>query len=169
MDNGFPNPRSFTTLFKREYDTLPSHYRKLNQENATLLNPASSKSQVNYLDFERHNYLNLFAKYLPKEDNKMPTTEPLIQSIPIFADVSAKTLKLKNTFKTFTSVAKAKDILLAPIQKMLKTMQNEIGFKYIKFHGILGDDLMVYDEDTEGNPLYNFSQVDMVIEISYYQ
>jgi xylan 1,4-beta-xylosidase len=35
---------------------------------------------------------------------------------------------------------------------------------YIRFHGILLDEMGVYDEDAQGHPLYNFSYVDQVYD-----
>lgn len=54
--------------------------------------------------------------------------------------------------------------MLGEIQEMLKTLHREIGYKYIKFHGILSDDMMVYDEDELGNPSLNFCYVDKVLD-----
>ena len=38
------------------------------------------------------------------------------------------------------------------------------GFRYVRFHAILQDDLGVYDEDKDGKPVYNFSYVDQVYD-----
>ncbi len=37
-------------------------------------------------------------------------------------------------------------------------------FKYVRFHAILDDDIGVYDEDAQGNPVYNFSYVDQIYD-----
>jgi xylan 1,4-beta-xylosidase len=37
-------------------------------------------------------------------------------------------------------------------------------FKYVRFHGILLDDVGVYDEDKHGNPVYNFSYVEQIYD-----
>jgi xylan 1,4-beta-xylosidase len=36
--------------------------------------------------------------------------------------------------------------------------------RYIRFHGIFLDELGVYDEDSTGNPIYNFSYVDQIYD-----
>jgi xylan 1,4-beta-xylosidase len=38
------------------------------------------------------------------------------------------------------------------------------GFQYVRFHGILNDDVGVYGEDNHGNPIYNFSYVDQIYD-----
>ena len=38
------------------------------------------------------------------------------------------------------------------------------GFQYVRFHGILNDDVGIYGEDKHGNPVYNFSYVDQIYD-----
>jgi len=37
-------------------------------------------------------------------------------------------------------------------------------FKYVRFHAIFDDEVGVYDEDAQGNPIYNFSYVDQIYD-----
>ncbi len=53
------------------------------------------------------------------------------------------------------------------IQKQLAITQEEIGFKYLRFHGIFDDDMMVYNEDETGNPRFDFSKTDEMIKFLY--
>src|SRR5579884_1285183 len=46
----------------------------------------------------------------------------------------------------------------------LKTVKDGTGFRYIRFHGILDNEVGVYDEDAQGNPIYNFSYVDQIYD-----
>ena len=43
----------------------------------------------------------------------------------------------------------------------LKLVHDEIGFKYIRFHGIFHDDMEAYRE-VDGKPVYNFDKIDAV-------
>jgi xylan 1,4-beta-xylosidase len=38
------------------------------------------------------------------------------------------------------------------------------GFQYVRFHAIFHDELGVYDEDAQGNPIYNFAYVDQIYD-----
>jgi xylan 1,4-beta-xylosidase len=51
---------------------------------------------------------------------------------------------------------RANEGLRADWQAQLATVQHEIGFQYIRMHGILNDDMGVYTEDSHGNPQFNF-------------
>jgi xylan 1,4-beta-xylosidase len=46
----------------------------------------------------------------------------------------------------------------------LREVKNATGFKYVRFHGILDDEIGVYDESEDGTPIYNFSYVDQIYD-----
>ena len=61
-------------------------------------------------------------------------------------------------------MGRAKEILLKRIQTELITLQKEVGFKYIKFHGILDDTMMLYNEDKYGRPYLAYNYIDEVLD-----
>ena len=165
LSNGFPNPRAFVTLFKKKYGTLPSLYRKRA--------PLSEAPSV-HPDEGAASELSILAKYLPSPEragtdyaagndyaadlsyNKIVSKEHI--------DVNDAKRTLLHTFKVFTAVGRAKELLLADVQKMLSELQREIGYEYIKFHGLLSDDMLVYTEDESGNAHYSFVYIDKAID-----
>jgi len=46
----------------------------------------------------------------------------------------------------------------------LRTVRQTTGFQYVRFHGILDDDVGVYGEDKQGQPIYNFSYIDQIYD-----
>lgn len=46
----------------------------------------------------------------------------------------------------------------------LRQMKQATGLQYLRFHDILDDDVGVYSEDGQGNPIYNFSYVDEIYD-----
>ena len=46
----------------------------------------------------------------------------------------------------------------------LRKIQKEIGFKYIRFHGVLCDGVGIYNEDQEGKPYFNFQNLDKIYD-----
>ena len=46
----------------------------------------------------------------------------------------------------------------------LRAVKNVTGFRYVRFHAILHDEVGVYDEDQQGQPAFNFSYVDQVYD-----
>ena len=49
-------------------------------------------------------------------------------------------------------------------RRNLREVKAVTDFRYVRFHDILDDDIGVYDEDKNGNPVYNFSYVDQIYD-----
>ncbi len=60
--------------------------------------------------------------------------------------------------------ARAAEGLRADWQEHLKMVQDEIGFRSLRFHGIFTDEMGVYTEDKQGNPVYNWQYVDKLYD-----
>jgi len=50
------------------------------------------------------------------------------------------------------------------IQNALRKAHAQIGFQYVRFHGIFNDDMNVYSEDASGAPVYNWASVDVAYD-----
>lgn len=59
---------------------------------------------------------------------------------------------------------RAAELLRADVQRDMKIVRDECGFRYVRFHGLLHDELGVYQEDKNGKPVYNFQYVDQVYD-----
>jgi xylan 1,4-beta-xylosidase len=46
----------------------------------------------------------------------------------------------------------------------LREVKGITGFEYVRFHAIFHDEVGLYDEDAQGNSLYNFSYVDQIYD-----
>ncbi len=46
----------------------------------------------------------------------------------------------------------------------LRRVKEATGFEYVRFHGILDDEVGLYDEDAQGAAIYNFSYVDQIYD-----
>jgi xylan 1,4-beta-xylosidase len=46
----------------------------------------------------------------------------------------------------------------------LRQVKEATGFEYLRFHAIFHDEVGVYDEDSEGKPVYNFSYIDQIYD-----
>jgi xylan 1,4-beta-xylosidase len=77
-----------------------------------------------------------------------------------------KTKGKKNiAYQECIGAGRASEGLRADWQQQLALVKKEIGFKYIRFHGLLNDDMHIYTEDkTTKNPVYNFQYVDKLFD-----
>ena len=67
-------------------------------------------------------------------------------------------------YKECVGCGRAYEGLLAEQQRHMQIVSNECGFKYLRFHGLLHDDMGVYSEDAHGNPVYNWQYVDLLYD-----
>ena len=160
--NGFTESHSFVRSFKKQYGTLPSTYRK--QRGLTTA-PSETSSTLNYLEIEPSNYLHLLTKYLGdiKDQRHSMSSRNVVKADEITAHAGSATRPLKHTFKKFITVGRAKELLNKDIQNMLIDLQNNIGYEYIKFHGLLSDDMMVVSR-IGGKLTFHYTLVDMALD-----
>jgi xylan 1,4-beta-xylosidase len=71
---------------------------------------------------------------------------------------------LNTMFKECVGAGRANEGLRADWQQQLTYVKKECGFKYIRFHGLLTDDMGVYKEDRNGKPEYNYMYVDALFD-----
>jgi xylan 1,4-beta-xylosidase len=67
-------------------------------------------------------------------------------------------------FKECIGAGRANEGLRADWQQQLAYVKKECGFKYIRMHGLLTDDMGLYREDRKGNPEYNFQYIDVLYD-----
>jgi xylan 1,4-beta-xylosidase len=82
----------------------------------------------------------------------------------IYADYQKQVGPFNKMFAECIGAGRANEGLRADWQEQLKLIQKEIGFKYIRFHGLLSDDMHVYTEDKKGNVLHNWQYIDKLYD-----
>src|SRR5665213_428281 len=82
----------------------------------------------------------------------------------INADFTKMEGKLNTLFNECVGAGRANEGLRADWQQQLAYVRKECGFKYIRMHGLLSDDMGVYKEDNKGNPEYNYMYVDALFD-----
>lgn len=166
LKNGFSDPRAYVRAFKKRYNMLPSLYRKsasapaMMAEKDPLLN-------INYLDFKPENYFHILSQYLSGTTANSAVTVSSEKSNalpPVELDASAPGTTLKHHWRNFIGVARAKDLLYGDVQDMLRQLQQDVGFRYLRFHGILSDDMLVCQRAKDGQLQFNFTLVDKVLD-----
>ena len=150
---GFPNSYAFVQAFKKEYGLLPSLYRKQAEE--------KPKTAAAIRPIEQHDYMSGLKKYLEKQGE-----DTAMQTVSCRATVHANhaLAHLHHSWRDLFGVTRASSILSAEIQALLRRMQQEIGFSYVKFNGIFSDDMHVYTEDPMGKPVFSFAYTDKVLD-----
>lgn len=166
--NGFPNTRAFTSAFKEKYGQIPSVWRK-NLDSLTFESIEQTKEKsINYYETDASLLQIDLSNFINSNINK-DITIPHTPKKPILSDavdinVNDSIRHLTHNFKNFIGFSRAKELLFSENQEIIKKMQHEIGFKYVKLHGLLSDDMMVYGEKSDGTPVFSFRYLDMVLD-----
>lgn len=166
INNGFFNEKTFFNLFKEFYDDTPNQYRKKIKNNLNI-SSKEKRNSVNYFEVDSKKAYTALFKYLKIVDKEIKEKELPYSKFIEEIDITKENKEIYHNWKCLTTIGKAKDGLFYEVQKQLTQVQKEIGFKYIRFHGIFDDEMMVYDEDKVGNPIYNFTYIDRLFEFFY--
>jgi xylan 1,4-beta-xylosidase len=78
----------------------------------------------------------------------------------ITADYSQVKGPRNEFFRQVVGAGRAAEGLRTAWLRDLAVVHRECGFKYIRFHGLLQDEMAIYREDRNGEPVYNFQYVD---------
>ncbi len=90
--------------------------------------------------------------------------KPAIPERIINVDFSKAAGKLNTMFNECVGAGRANEGLRADWQQQLSYVRKECGFRYIRMHGLLTDDMAVYTEDSKGNPVYNYMYIDVLFD-----
>jgi xylan 1,4-beta-xylosidase len=71
---------------------------------------------------------------------------------------------LNTMFKECVGAGRANEGLRADWQQQLAYVTKECGFKYIRMHGLLCDDMGVYSIDKDGKPQYSYMYIDALFD-----
>ncbi len=152
-ESGFPNSHAFVQAFKKEFDLLPSAYRRKNR-----LIPVEDAVP----NLEQHSYMAGLRKYLDGAPSSAKHTQVISKYVTCDADAVSGTLR--HTWKNLMTVGSARDLLSETVRQEVRRMQKDIGFRYLKLTGIFSDELRVYSETKEGKAVYSFAYVDEILD-----
>ncbi len=152
-ESGFPNAHAVVQAFKKEFDLLPSAYRRKNR----LIPTADAVPNL-----EQHSYMAGLRKYLDSSPSTAKHTQVISKYVT--CDAGAVIDMLRHTWKNLMTVGNARDLLSETVREEVRRMQREIGFRYIKVTGVFSDELRLYSETKEGKAVYSFAYVDQVFD-----
>ena len=94
--------------------------------------------------------------------------QPNVQTLQKERTINVSLNKVKGDFNTMfrecIGAGRANEGLRADWQQQLAYVKKNCGFRYIRMHGLLTDDMGVYREDKNGNPEYNYQYVDVLFD-----
>ncbi len=118
-----------------------------------------------YVDIDRKKALKILFKHLGKTSEQ--SREAVIKIKPDIFSVNVDKLgyPLSKHWQKTTSFSRAVEGLRVNTQSQLSWLQKQIGFKYIRFHGIFSDEMMVYNINADKNVVYNWTYTDELLDL----
>lgn len=161
---GFSSARSFSAAFCRKYGATPSAWRRAAAQNRVP--EARERYTDERLDFAHTSNLGPLARYLNDETGETDTPVRAGRRIAETGDIDVRGRGTPRGagWHTLISLGRAKQLLYAENQELLRRLQREVGFRYLGFHGLLDDDMMLYGEDSDGTPQLCFLLVDQAFD-----
>ncbi len=86
------------------------------------------------------------------------------QNRTIKLDFDKSSGQMNTMFNECIGAGRANEGLRADWQQQLAMVKKDCGFRYIRMHGLLTDDMGVYREDKNGKPQYNFQYIDVLFD-----
>jgi xylan 1,4-beta-xylosidase len=104
-------------------------------------------------------YLTLIFLILPPGIARAQTREEKIE-----VNLQAPTQPFPHYWEQMFGSGRAILSLRDSYRRDLRQVEEATGFRYVRFHAIFHDEVGLYDEDSDGKPVYNFSYVDQIYD-----
>lgn len=165
IDHGFNDHKAYNRVFKQELGMTATEYRMI----ASKSIPAEEHQRKNnYFNDPSRDYFKYLFEFLQKHQGDLAHTSKIKDKLTIKADLTKPSEKsLHKYWKKITCVERAALCLRSDIQSQIRMAQKDIGYEFIKFHGIFSEEMMVYRENATGNPIYKWHYIDEIIDFFY--
>ena len=142
---GFRSPSVFIDAFRQRHGETPGQYQKRLAESRKAEDGGGGD-------------LSPLLDYAPKSEARLPAIRTGEY------DVDCAHRKEREPWTRLLNIGYARDGLSAPIRERILRAQSEIGFHYIRFHGIFDEDMHIYSEDARGNPCFCWAYADLLFD-----
>ncbi len=164
LDSGFSNINTMIINFHEEYGETPGVYRRKHYRQDSgapeaslpcLQREADSADIISYMNLLKHAAMEEALRPLDKKQQ-----ETVCVQTSLLEDAGPLVLCHNDTI----SVGWASSLMSKSLHTVLKRAVREIGFRYIRFHGILDDAMDLYHEHDDGTPWLSFTYMDIVLD-----
>ena len=157
LENGFKNVNSFIHYFKQVYGMTPGQYRV----SGSAAEPENRREER---DLPRADGVRDLLEYATREEARSAVPALPAEQRSVKVDAAKRGHLLRHTWRRLLNIGYAREGLLAEVQEQMRKAQREIGFEYVRFHGIFDDDMHVYFEDEHGRVYMDYSRTDLVLD-----
>ena len=169
LSNGFSNSKSFFEAFRKTYQMTPGEYRRQFQLQAQkrvqpMRFAAGNENNLMYLSVDSTADLSYIYSLIDQHDETSAAASVWQESHCIEADLGGSGALLRHSWSVLGTVGRAADLLRSEVREHVRRAVQEIGYRYLRFHGIFCDEMMVYNRNIAGDAVYNWIYVNQVID-----
>lgn len=165
IEHGFNDHKAYNRVFKTIFEMTPTEYRNSYAKTHAI---ESTEVTDGYYNINSNNYFKYLFQFLNNDDGMINNAYNISSRLDINIDFTSSNGKpFFKYWKVITSIGRAALCLREKVQEQIRMTQKEIGYEYIRFHGIFSDDMIVYREDSFGSPIYNWNYIDEVFDFFY--
>lgn len=152
---GFASYKTFVAAFKKVYASTPTQYRDQLQYLTDIT--ATPK--------DRQDYYAFFTKYHRTQMQQLSGVSGQGRHMNLFFDTTQLSGNLPpNNRRQIFSVGRASNLLRRDLQQQVIEASRELKIEGLRIRDIFSDDLFVYNEDDEKNPVYNWQTLDQIFD-----
>ena len=149
--SGFPSTNAFIEAFKRAYGTTPGRCRRQRGE------PGGTARQEDAAEWVQE-----LLQYDTGAPENSPGTQAAVGRVRVAGCGGGA--PLRRSWEQLVNIGYARDGLIGAVQGQLRRAKEELGFTWLRFHGIFNDDMRIYQQDADGSPWYNFAYADLLFD-----
>lgn len=168
---GFPDAKAYYRVFKEVLGFTPQTYRERHKLEHGIIEP------MNYFNINaRETFIKLNPYLNYKTTNLIDDGNVEIDDSTLYKNKSVvvydidlqssathnETHGVAHRLMTFGYAAHA---LRSDFREQLKTIQEEIRFEYIRFHGIFSDEMNICTRENDGSIGYHFEKIDTLFDM----
>lgn len=158
---GFPDAKAYYRVFKEVLGMTPMAYREMHQ-----LEFAKQRPKDYFSINSKESLGELYQYLIPKTVHEQAVHQrtPIAVSSQYDVDLHASRRSFEQITTPLLTFGYAPHGLRSDFAGQLKMIQEEIGFQYARFHGIFADELLVYNQKSDGQIYYNFNHIDVLLD-----
>ncbi len=162
---GFSSPQYAASLFRNTYRVTPGKYRKrLSQMTLVRQKALDADTVMGYIPQYQPDDLSLVQKYASMDEPGKRRFDAPAQMEDISIDASRTVGEYHASAVGIAAIGRAHDGLQANVQRQIIEMKKALGFSYLRFHGILSDDMMIARPEPSGSVAYSWRSVDALLD-----
>ena len=151
MATGYSSASAFITTFKGTFGVTPGYYRAHLMGTISEDSPRAS-DEVLYAAIRK------YIQHDAAEDIVSGGVRSVQHNITVSAQEAGA--PFNDGWNRVMSICNAGDLLRSSMQEQIRATMQDLRFDYLYFHDVYNDDMMIYEEDTNGRPMYNFHNLD---------